>query len=175
MSAEEIKNRLNEILEGKVAWIENEAGDPSGLVPSKHWHEVCRTVHDDPELSCEYMRSLCGIDLPEEKSIEVVAHLFNYSGRHPLVLRTRVDRENPVLESVADVWPAANFHERECYDLLGVKFEGHPDLRRLLLPDDWEGHPLRKDYQEKESYHGIPTTRPGYEKKAVEEEKKEKE
>src|SRR6266571_516606 len=69
-------------------------------------------------------------------------------------------REDPAIPTLVNVWSVANWQERECYDLLGVLFEGHPDLRRLLLPDDWEGYPLRKDYGEKDEYHGIPTTRP---------------
>ncbi len=71
-----------------------------------------------------------------------------------------LDREDPTMPSIVNVWSAANWQERECYDLFGVLFEGHPDLRRLLLPDDFEGHPLRKDYEEKDEYHGIPTVRP---------------
>jgi NADH-quinone oxidoreductase subunit C len=75
------------------------------------------------------------------------------------VLRVEADRANAIVPSVESVWKAANWLEREIYDLLGVGFTGHPDMRRILLPDDWEGHPLRKDWQEKGGYHGVTNTR----------------
>jgi len=85
---------------------------------------------------------------------------------HPLKahLRVRLDRQAPVLPTLTTIWPAANWHERECFDLFGVRFEGHPDLRRILLPEDWVGHPLRKDYADERM---VPYTDYGVEEKVV--------
>jgi NADH-quinone oxidoreductase subunit C len=91
--------------------------------------------------------------------IEVVYHLLSYRHRHAFVLKVEAARAAPVIPTVEVVWKAANWHEREVYDLFGVDFPGHPDLRRILLPDDWVGHPLRKDYQEAGGYHGISNVR----------------
>jgi NADH-quinone oxidoreductase subunit C len=121
---------------------------------------VCEFLRADPKLSFDYLECITGVDYPDDKQIRVVYHLYSYKQRHRIVLKCFLDREDPALPTVVNVWSAANWQERECFDLLGVLFEGHPDLRRLLLPDDWEGHPLRKDYEEKEDYHGIPTVRP---------------
>ncbi len=87
-------------------------------------------------------------------------HLFSLQHRHQIVLKVEVDRAQPSVPSVQGVWKAANWLEREVYDMLGVDFVGHPDMRRILLPDDWVGHPLRKDYQEAGGYHGVTNTRP---------------
>jgi NADH-quinone oxidoreductase subunit C len=89
----------------------------------------------------------------------VVYHLFSYRHRHGIVLKVEADRAAPSVPSVEAVWKAANWMEREVFDLFGVEFPGHPDLRRVLLPDDWVGHPLRKDYQEAGGYHGISNVR----------------
>jgi len=121
---------------------------------------VCELLRSDPKLSFDYLECITGVDYPDDKQIRVVYHLYSYKQKHRIVLKCFLDREDPALPTVVNVWSAANWQERECFDLLGVLFEGHPDLRRLLLPDDWEGHPLRKDYEEKEDYHGIPTVRP---------------
>jgi NADH-quinone oxidoreductase subunit C len=132
------------------AWVE---------VPPERWLETCRAARDRVELGFDFLRCLTGMDQPQHDRIEVVAHLFSYRHRQGLVLKTWARREEPVLPSLAGVWPAADWHEREIFDLLGVSFAGHPDLRRLLLPDDWPGHPLRKDWREPGDYHGIPTQR----------------
>jgi NADH-quinone oxidoreductase subunit C len=90
----------------------------------------------------------------------VVYHFYSLQQRHGIVLKVETDREQPRVASVAGVWQAATWLEREIYDLFGVTFTEHPDLRRILLPDDWVGHPLRKDYQEAGGYHGIENLRP---------------
>lgn len=117
-------------------------------------------LRDEPDLAFDYLECITGIDYPDTKNIVVVYHVYSYTKKHRVVLKAFLDREDPVMPTVVNVWSTANWQERECFDLLGVLFEGHPDLRRLLLPDDWEGHPLRKDFEEKEEYHGIPTVRP---------------
>ncbi|AUX27622.1 NADH dehydrogenase subunit C [Sorangium cellulosum] len=122
--------------------------------------EVCLHLRDAPELDCDSLECITGVDYPDLKKIAVVYHIYSYAKKHRIVLKAFLDRDSPALPTLVDVWSSANWQERECFDLLGVRFEGHPDLRRLLLPDDWEGHPLRKDWQEKAEYHGIPTQRP---------------
>jgi NADH-quinone oxidoreductase subunit C len=92
--------------------------------------------------------------------IELVYHLFSYVHRHAICVKVDLPRATPRAPTVVPVWPTANWLEREQYDLLGVVFEGHPDLRRLLMPDDWVGHPMRKDFHEPKSYRGMLTTRP---------------
>jgi NADH-quinone oxidoreductase subunit C len=121
---------------------------------------VCNYLKTDPDLAFNYLECITGIDFPQDQKIHVVYHVYSYPKKHRIVLKAFLDREDPAIPTLVNVWSSTNWQERECFDLLGVLFEGHPDLRRLLLPDDWEGHPLRKDYEEKEEYHGIPTIRP---------------
>jgi NADH-quinone oxidoreductase subunit D len=120
-------------------------------------HSVCAYLRDDDRLRFDFLRAVTGVD--RRDAIEVVYHLCSYPQRHEIAIKTRLDRDRPSVDSVSDLWPTANWHERETYDLLGPRFVGHPSLTRLLLPEDWEGHPLRKDYSRPPEYHGIPTTR----------------
>ena len=174
MNPEAIRDKLAEKLGTEVEWQAGAPGDPFCLVPDSKWFEACMMARQDDELSFDFLRAQTGIDYPDDEQIEVVCHLFSYRHRHALVLKTRVDRKDPRLATVEDIWPAANWYEREIYDLLGVDFDGHSDLRRLVLPEDWVGHPLRKDYKEEESYQGIPTVREGYPKFEPDEKQKKK-
>ncbi len=110
---------------------------------------ICRFLRDDPDLAFDFLSDVTGVDrlqLPEASPrFEVVYHLYSLQHRRRLRLKVRVD-EGEAVPTVTGVWATANWHEREVYDMFGVSFEGHPDLRRILMPDDWEGHPLRKDY-----------------------------
>ncbi|MBP2669686.1 MAG: hypothetical protein H6Q80_1888, partial [Deltaproteobacteria bacterium] len=115
--------------------------------------EVARFLKQDPALAFDSLMCLSGVDYKDR--FAVAYHLHSLSHRHAVGVKAFLPRENPSLPTVDDVWPAANFQEREAYDLFGIVFEGSKDLRRILLPDDWEGHPLRKDYKYPESYHGI--------------------
>jgi len=164
MTPKEICGKLADKL-GVVLDFKEEKGDPWALIPAEKWQQACQTARDEPDLSFNFLRSLCGVDRPDDGVIEVVAHLFSYKYRHAFVMHSKIDRSAPRLDSVSNIWPAAIWHERETFDLFGVDFPGNPDLRRILLPEDWVGHPLLKDYEEQDSYRGIPTTRPGYEKK----------
>lgn len=122
--------------------------------------EIATFLRDEDELAFDFMECMTGTDWPAKQQIQVTIHLYSYVHKHRIVLKLFLDRDAPKMPTLSAVWPVANWQERECFDLLGVVFDGHPDLRRILLPDDWIGHPLRKDFVEANDYHGIPTTRP---------------
>jgi NADH:ubiquinone oxidoreductase subunit C len=107
-------------------------------------HRVLEAAKHDPRLHCDYLRNLSGVDY-EEAGLEVVYHLFSYEHRHNVTIRAKVPNEDPRIESAADLWRAADWHEREVRDMFGIDFEGHPNLVPILLPDDMLDHfPLRK-------------------------------
>jgi len=122
--------------------------------------EVARTLRDHPALRFDFLENVTAVDWLKEGTVDVVYHLFSYEHRHSFALKARLGREAPALPSLTSLWDSADWLEREQFDLLGVTFTGHPDLRRLLLPEDWEGHPLRKDYVQGAEYRGMRTARP---------------
>lgn len=108
--------------------------------------EICKLLKEDPECNFDMLVDITGIHyLEREYSYEVVYHLLSLSRRRRLRLRVRLGEEGEI-DTVSGIWRAANWHEREAFDLVGIRFHGHPDLRRILMPDDFEGHPLRKDF-----------------------------
>jgi NADH-quinone oxidoreductase subunit C len=108
---------------------------------------VCEFLRDAPGLRFNYLSDVTALDhYPNEPRFEAVYHLYSIETTQRLRLKVRLPSDNPRVASVVPVWPGANAFEREVYDLFGVYFEGHPDLRRILMPEDWEGHPLCKDY-----------------------------
>jgi NADH-quinone oxidoreductase subunit C len=145
-------------------WIEL---SPAGLV------EVCQYLKTEPELKFELLNCITAVDYFEpdpkkaakatfEPHLELVYHISSVSKKHSLVLKVMLPRwkneqtgELPEVPSVSSVWPTADWHEREVFDLSGVQFIGHPRLNRILCPEDWVGHPLRKDYEMPLEYHGI--------------------
>ena len=109
--------------------------------------EACVLLRDDPNCPFNFLSDLTCVDwYPTQPRFEVIYHLFSISKKERVRLKVRLNGEAPAVESVTSVWPAANYFEREVFDLFGVRFTGHPYLRRLLMPEEWEGHPLRKDY-----------------------------
>jgi len=122
------------------------AGEVTVLLDKESLLDVCRFLKEEPALRLDYLSNLCGVDYPDRaKRFEVVYHLFSVSLRHRINLKIQLADQEPA-PSVISVWRTANWHEREAFDLLGIPFEGHPDLRRILLTDEWQGHPLRKEY-----------------------------
>jgi NADH-quinone oxidoreductase subunit C len=109
--------------------------------------EACALLRDNPDYPFNYLSDVTCVDwYPSEPRFEVVYHLLSIPKKDRVRLKVRLDGASPVIESVTSVWPGANYFEREIFDLFGVRFAGHPYLRRLLMPEDWEGFPLRKDY-----------------------------
>jgi NADH-quinone oxidoreductase subunit C len=109
--------------------------------------EACALLKEDPACPFNFLSDITCVDwLPSEPRFDVVYHLLSIPKKERVRLKVRLDSGSPVLESVTSIWPGANYFEREVYDLFGVRFTGHPYLRRILMPEDWEGYPLRKDY-----------------------------
>jgi len=127
--------------------------DPYVKISPDHILEVAKFLRDDEEFLFDYLSCLSGVDL--KGKLSVVYQLFSMAKRHKMTLKVEVSAEAPNVQSVESIWKTANWHEREAFDLYGINFIGHPDLRRILLPYDWEGHPLRKDYQVPEYYNGM--------------------
>jgi NADH-quinone oxidoreductase subunit C len=109
--------------------------------------EACALLRDDAECPFNALSGVTCVDwYPSEPRFEVIYHLLSITKKERVRLKVRLNESSPVVESIISVWPSANYFEREVYDMFGVRFTGHPYLRRILMPEDWEGHPLRKDY-----------------------------
>ena len=159
MQAPEIYSRLEKQFAGTVRDFKGDVLEPYLSVDAATIVDVCRFLRDDAELSFQVLSDQTAIDWPKEEKIQLVYHLYSYIHHHQIVLKVDLPRDNPRIATVEGLWKVANWFEREIFDLFGVVFDGHSDLRRILLPEDWVGHPLRKDYIEQEEYDGISTQR----------------
>ena len=156
MKFEEIKSLVEEMHPEAVVGQDLESTPKALLIQSDHIHSVCETLLTNPKTYFDSLSCLTALDNGEEKnSTEVIYNLYSIPHDLHLMLNVELPRENPSIDTVSDLWGTANWHEREAYDLVGITFNNHPDLRRILLPADWEGHPLRKDYVEQEKYHEV--------------------
>lgn len=127
-----------------------------GITINPQWIEdILYFLRDDERLAFDSLSCLSGVDYGVGKELGVVYHLFSMTHKHWLVVKVKLDREKPHVPTIEHIYKAANWHEREAFDLYGIVFDFHPDLRKILTPDDWEGFPLRKDYVVQETYHGI--------------------
>jgi NADH-quinone oxidoreductase subunit C len=118
---------------------------PYVIIKADHWFAAAQYLRDEQTLQFNYLRNLSGVD--QETHFEVVYHLLSLDFVHEVCVKVKTERDSAAVPSVTPVWATADWNEREVYDLLGVDFPGHPDLRRIMMPDDWVGHPLRKDYE----------------------------
>jgi len=128
----------------------SQRGDETVVVYAARWKDIARFVRDDPRADMSMLTDLTAVDFPDRSPrFEVVVHLYSLAKGHRLRLKARVgdtDGGNAEIDTLSDLWASANWAERECWDMFGVRFAGHPDLRRILLYPEFEGHPLRKDY-----------------------------
>ena len=146
MTLQEIHSRLREKFGEAIApWSQAEAGDSWIGVAAEALYPVCQFLKQDPALAFDYLRLITGVDWTDR--ISSVYHLYSFDHQHLAVLRVDLPRENPRLASVADLWPAADWHERETWDMMGISFRGHPNLKRILMYEGFKGHALRKDYR----------------------------
>ena len=184
MEPQAIHEKLAEALGEGVVEFHEDAIEPWTAVEPARIADACRVLRDEPSLAFGQLMCLSGIDwdgydengkgksvailgyledgTPEtsdrvgEGDLGVAYHLYSHRHDHKFTMRVRVPRDQAELPTVSDVWPTASWHEREAWDLLGIRFAGHPDPRRILLSEDWVGHPLRKDYQMPGQWREVP-------------------
>ena len=162
MNFEEIKNKIiSKFGEAVIVAEQTDQIQASLSIALSSIKDVCLFLRDEPELYFDYLNCLSGVDYSTENSeLSVVYNLSSIPYKHQLVLKVNVPFERgsstlPVVPSVSEVWRSADWHEREAFDMYGINFAGHSDMRRILCPDDWEGYPLRKDYEPAEVYNGL--------------------
>ncbi len=157
MDAKAIHDALVARFGEKVFSADFEVASPFAVVATEDLVEVAGFCKSDPGLAMDNLMCLAGVDYPKEEPprMEVVYQLYSYAHHHTFALKVHLPRENPAVPTLEGLFGVANFHERECWDMFGIVFTGHSDMRRILLPDDWEGHPLRKDWEDPEYYNGM--------------------
>jgi NADH-quinone oxidoreductase subunit C len=173
MSGQTFVDQLKQKFGDKITGSNLENVDPWIEISHAGLLEVCTHLRDEPSLAFDYLNDLTAVDYLQtdekkakktdwEPHLEVVYHVFSMQHKHSLVLKVMLPRWKddqpgnlPELASVAGIWSTAEWHEREAYDLFGIYFTDHPNMRRILCPEDWVGHPLRKDYEMPMEYHGI--------------------
>ena len=155
MTPAQIAEKLREKFGDQILAFDEKALDPHVKVAPQSVHAICKFLKEEGDLYFDMCHDVSGYDLGAGKDLGMIYHLFSFRHKHWFTLKTEVAREGGHIPTVASLWRTADWHEREAYDLFGVIFDGHPDLRRMLCPDDWEGWPLRKDYVVQEYYHGI--------------------
>jgi len=157
LDAPSIQRKLADRFGEKIVAFQGEALQPWVVIAPDAIAEVAAFAKSEPELAFDNLLCLSAVDYPKEDPprMEVVYHLFSYEHRHTFVLKVHLPREGAHVPTVERTWAVANWHEREAYDLFGIVFDGHSDLRRILLPDDWIGHPLRKDWVDPDFYNGM--------------------
>ncbi|MDR3605306.1 MAG: NADH-quinone oxidoreductase subunit C [Syntrophaceae bacterium] len=150
MNQDHIKEKLSEKFGADALQFETCPGQMSILVPSEKILDICRYLRDDPELKFDFLTFVGGVDYyPAKPRFELVYQIYSVSNIQRLRLKSRVDETDAgpaCIQSVSKVWMTADWHERETAEMFGVVFRGHPDPRKLLLPDEWRVHPLRKDF-----------------------------
>jgi NADH-quinone oxidoreductase subunit C len=158
MTPQQIAALLTERFGSQITTALPEDKHPRVHVDAENWRAIAQFMHSDPRHQLDWLQCLSGVDYVADGKMCCVYDLWSFELRHFMAVKVFTPRDQPSIPSVVDLWPAADWHEREAYDMFGIVFPGHPDLRRILCADDWEGFPLRKDYQFPREYHGIPAS-----------------
>ncbi|HPW61708.1 MAG TPA: NADH-quinone oxidoreductase subunit C [Cyclobacteriaceae bacterium] len=151
----ELLSLIRQVTSEEVIEIPNST--PFGVVVKQEaLLSLCDQLHKNPASYFDMLSCITGVDNgPESGTMEVIYHVYSIPFNYSLALKVLLPRENPEVESVVSIWKSANWLEREVYDMFGIGFKNHPDLRRILMPADWKGYPLRKDYKHEEYYRGV--------------------
>ena len=153
----------NMTFEKIVAFLDTKANGKAPIIEGKNaisvlpenWSEISSLLKNESKLNFDYLMCISAYDKGDNKVYGAAYNFYSTVNNH--YLEVRVEAEDDIsIPSVTGLWKTADWHEREAYDMMGLKFEGHPDLKRILLSDDWEGYPLRKNYKEPDYYHGVP-------------------
>ena len=151
--------KFSEIIKVIESKLEHECVVPEGkdvlMVKPEHWNEISGILKNQSVLNFDYLMCISSYDKEDGKIYGVAYNLFSTTKNHYLEVRVETE-DGKSIPSVVSLWQTANWHEREAYDMMGIQFEGHPNLKRILLSDDWEGYPLRKNFKEPDYYHGMP-------------------
>lgn len=152
---EKLLSIIRELSQEEISEIPNST--PFGVIVKKEIIlSLCDRLHQDSNTYFDMLSCITGLDNgPEAGTMEVIYHLYSIPFDQSIVLKVILPRENPEIESITSIWKTANWLEREVYDMFGIQFLNHPDLRRILMPADWKGFPLRKDYKHEEYYRGV--------------------
>ncbi|HEY8668613.1 MAG TPA: NADH-quinone oxidoreductase subunit C [Tepidisphaeraceae bacterium] len=156
MNNQQIASKLSERFGARILASFPDDKHPRIHVNAGDWRDIAEFLRRDPELQLDWLQNLSGVDYVADDKMCVVYDLWSFELRHRLAVKVYCSREDAHVPTVVDLWAAADWNEREAYDMFGIIFDGHPDLRRILCADDWEGFPLRKDYVFPREYHGIP-------------------
>ena len=155
MTTQEISEKLKPQFPDAIVEVKIEGtGDPFIKVTPGKLKDIAAVLRNDPDMKFDFLMCLSGMDYGKSL-LGVVYQFYSMTIRHRVTIKTEITVEKPEVPTVSDIWPSAGWHEREAYDLIGVRFTGHPDLRRILLPEDYPGHPLRKDFKVPEFYMGM--------------------
>jgi len=142
-----VLGKLNGKFGSDIVSTHSNFGDDTALVRRERIVEILTFLRDDPELLFDFAMDLTGVDyLGEEPRFEVVYHLYSLERKHRVRIKVRLHEDDPVIDTAVSVWPGINWYEREAWDMYGIVFRGHPNLKRILMYEAFEGHPLRKDY-----------------------------
>lgn len=139
--------RIAETFQNIIQETKTSFGELTLSIKKEEIVSLCRFLHDDPEMNFDHITDICSLDFPEDEGrFEMVYMFYSIPKKHRIRIKARISEEDCTIDSISSIWKGANFMEREVYDMMGIRFNHHPDLRRIMMPEDFEGYPLRKDF-----------------------------